>query len=217
MKTLRTVRDGKAFTFVEMLVVIVVLAVLVAMILPKLACSKGGPGGYTCVSNLKQIGLAYRIWEGDNGDKYPMQFALTNSDTMKLISSGNSYVLWQMMSNELSMPKVLYCPADTEHVSATNFTTGFSDANISYFFNLDGNETNPQMILAGDDNLAVNGVRVYPGILNLSTNSSVTWTKERHNGTGNIGLADGSVQSITSDSLKSSLANSTVTNRLVIP
>jgi prepilin-type N-terminal cleavage/methylation domain-containing protein/prepilin-type processing-associated H-X9-DG protein len=222
MKTRRTVRGGKAFTLVEMLVVIVVLAVLVAMILPKFARSKGGPGGYTCVSNLKQIGLAYRIWEGDNGDKFPMQVSVTNGGTMELFSSGSqfsqfAFLNFVAMSNELSTPKFLHCPADPNHIAAANFATGFSDTNISYFFGLDVTPSKPQMILAGDDNLAVNGVRIYPGILSLPTNSSVTWTKERHNGTGNILLADGSVQSITSDSLKSALANSAATNRLVIP
>ena len=86
---------------------------------------------------------------------------------------------------------------------------------------MDGAESYPQMILTGDDNFAVNGVRVQPGILNLSTNSSVTWTKERHNGAGNIGIADGSVQQVTSEGLNFALANSAATNqpaiRLVIP
>ena len=107
-------------TLIEVLVVIFVVVVLAAMFLPALAAAKRKSSRINCFNNLKQIGLAFRVWEGDNGDKYPMQFAVTNSDTMKLISSGNSYVLWQTMSNELSTPKVLHCPADTEHAVATN-------------------------------------------------------------------------------------------------
>ena len=45
----------------------------------------------------------------------------------------------------------------------------------------------PQMILDGDDNLAVDGVRVKPGDLKLWPNSSIAWTKERHRFNGNIG------------------------------
>jgi prepilin-type processing-associated H-X9-DG protein len=145
-----------------------------------------------------------------------MQFALTNNETMKLIGSGNAYVLWQTMSNELSTPKVLLCPEDTERTNATNFDIGFSDANISYFFSLEAADTYPQMILDGDDNLAVNGVRVKPGILNLPTTNSLAWTKERHHGNGNIGMADGSVQQTTSESLNSAVIAAT-TFRLVIP
>src|SRR5208283_468971 len=105
-----------------------------------------------------------------------------------------AYVLWQTMSNELVTPKILVCPDDNQRTEAVSFTQNFSDANISYFFSLDAADAYPQMILYGDDNLAVNGVRVRPGILNLWTNTSVAWTKERHGGAGNIALSDGSVQ-----------------------
>jgi prepilin-type processing-associated H-X9-DG protein len=57
--------------------------------------------------------------------------------------------------------------------------------------------------------------------LNLSTNAPVTWTKERHNGAGNVGLADGSVQAVTDAGLNATIANGVATNssviRLVIP
>jgi prepilin-type processing-associated H-X9-DG protein len=105
----------------------------------------------------------------------------------------------------------------------TNFSAGFSDANISYFFSLDTTtDINPQMILDGDDNLAVNGVRVKPGILNLSTTNSLAWTKERHGVVGNIGMADGSVMQVTSNMLNSIVLAATNgspvnTYRLVIP
>ena len=172
-----------------------------------------------CVNNLKQIGLSFRIWEGDNGDKFPMHYATTNEAMMQLIGSGKAYLLWQTMSNELSTPKLLLCPLDERHTVATNsFVTGFSDANISYFLNLDANDAYPQLILSGDDNLAVNGVRVRPGLLNLSTNAWSGWTKERHNGAGNIALSDGSVQTTTSTDLQNAVQSTGVaTNRFLIP
>jgi prepilin-type processing-associated H-X9-DG protein len=52
--------------------------------------------------------------------------------------------------------------------------------------------------------------------LNLPTTNSLTWTKERHHGNGNIGMADGSVQQTTSESLNSAVIAAT-TFRLVIP
>ena len=87
------------------------------------------------------------------------------------------------------------------------------------------------MILSGDDNLEVNGVRVRSGILNLWTNAPVEWTENERHGRpqqvsfrnqhlriGNIGLADGSVQTTTSSPFQSALINTgTATNRLVIP
>jgi len=223
MKTQPATNQTGAFTRTELFVVIAVVAVLVvAMLLPALAAAKRKSSRINCINNVKQIGLSFKTWEGDNGDKYPMQFALTNSETMKLIGDGNAWVLWQTMSNELSTPKILLCPEDTERIAATNFTSGFSDANISYFFSLEAADTYPQMILNGDDNLAVNGVRVKPGILNLPTTNSLAWTKERHGGSGNIGMADGSVMQTTSNILNSAVIAATngtpvVTYRLVIP
>lgn len=224
MNAHRTSRRAWGFNQIELLVVIGVVVLLAALLLPALAAAKRKSSRINCISQLKQVGIAFRCWEGDNGDRYPMQVILTNSETMKLVTNGNAYLLWQTMSNELSTPKVLHCPDDKQRKAATSFSQGFSNANISYFFSLDAVETYPQMILDGDDNLAVDGVPVKPGILNLWPNSTVTWTKERHRGVGNIGMADGSAQQVTSGGLNYAFAactNGVPTNavppRWVIP
>jgi len=202
----------------ELVVVICTLALVAALLLPALAASKRKSSRIGCVDNLKQISLSFKMWAGDNGDKYPTHFAATNDAMMRLIGSGNAHVLWQTMTNELSTPKILFCPVDKQRTEVVSFDQNFSDANISYFFGLDADESYPQMILVGDDNLAVNGVRVRPGILNLWTNASVGWTKERHNGAGNIALADGSAAQTTTLTFQNALMNTGfATNRLVIP
>jgi prepilin-type processing-associated H-X9-DG protein len=223
MKIRRAANRTKGFTGIELLVVIGVLALVAALLLPALAAAKRKSARIGCVNYLKQFGLAFRLWEGDHGDKYPMQFALTNNETMKLMASGNAYLLWQTMSNELSTPKILHCPEDNQRTNAVSFFQDFSDANISYFFSLDTVEAYPNMILDGDDNLAVDGVRVKPGILNLWTNN-IAWTEERHRGNGNIGLADGSVMQVAIAGLNLAIADSTngvptnnAPNRWVIP
>ena len=203
MKTQRAACGGGGFTRMELVVVIcVVVALVVVLLIPALAAAKRKGSKVNCVNNLKQICLSFRIWEGDNGDKYPMQLAVTNDAMIKLISNGNAYVLWQTMSNVLGTPKSLFCPANDQRTAATSFTQNFSDANISYFLNLDASDAYPQMMISGDDNLAVNGIRVRPGILNLWTNTSFSWTKERHGGAANIGLSDGSIQTTTSTALQ---------------
>jgi len=216
---------NQALTRTDVVVVIFVIALVAALILPALAAAKRKHARIDCMSNLKQIGIAFRISENDHGDKYPMAVSVTNGGAMEWAGTGNAYLLWQTMSNQLSSPKVLHCPADADHIAATNFSTGFSGANISYFINADAVETYPQMILDGDDNLLVDGKRVQSGILNLWTNSSVAWTKDRHHGVGNIGMADGSAQQVTSEgfqranreALNSALAPGSATNRLLIP
>jgi prepilin-type processing-associated H-X9-DG protein/prepilin-type N-terminal cleavage/methylation domain-containing protein len=215
MKIQLAVRNGKAFTLIEILVVIFVLAMMAAMLQPAFHHAKRH-SGISCVSILKQDSFSFRIWAGDNGDKYPMQVSLTNGGAMESILDGNVAQVFRVMSNELSDPKALICPSDTEHTNATNFSTDFDNSKISYFVGVDASENFPQTILSGDDNLAVAGKSIRHEILDLSTNSPVTWRKERHGGTGNYLLADGSVQQGASDQFKSSFTNGTG-NRLAIP
>ena len=231
MKTQRATRGGKGFTLTELLVVICTVAVVAVLLLPALAAAKRKSSKIGCVQNLKQIGLSFRAWSGDNNDKYPMQVSVTNGGAMEPTVSGNVSAIFRVMSNELSNPKILICPQDTSRHYATNFTTDLNHQTISYFVGLDAEEQDPQMILAGDDNLAINGVRVRPGILTLLKNTSVGWTKERtgpfhspgnfhkqHFRVGNIVLADGSVQTTSSSSLRQWVQQTgTATTRLVIP
>jgi competence protein ComGC len=218
MKPRLSNKQTNALTRVEVVVVICMLFVVVALLLPALAPTKNIPQRIGCVGMLKQIGIAYQLWAGDNNGKYPMGVSVTNGGAMELVATGNVAACFRVMSNELNTPRILLCPEDTHRTYATNFSTGFSGANISYFVNPDAVEAHPQMILDGDDNLTVGGVGVRPGILNLQTNAAVGWTKERHHGEGNIGLADASVQRLTTNGLQQALQHTGVaTNRLIIP
>ena len=131
-----------------------------------------------------------------------MAVSVTNGGAMELIAAGNIAACFRVMSNELSTPKILLCPEDTHRAYATNFSTGFSNTNISYFINRDAAESYPQMILDGDDNLLVEWQARSTGNPDLWTNQTIAWTKDRHHGTGNIGLADGSAMQVTSDGLQ---------------
>lgn len=65
-----------------------------------------------CVNNMKQLGLAVKVWALDNGD-------MTPPDVLQ-------------MTNEMSTPKILACPADTAHPVATGGWSSYSAANCSY-------------------------------------------------------------------------------------
>jgi prepilin-type N-terminal cleavage/methylation domain-containing protein len=208
-----------AMTLVEVLVAIAVLAIFAMMFLPsENQITQRKAHRINCVNNLKEIGLAYRIWGGDNNDKFPMQISITNTNggTMELTETGNVVATFQIMSNELSTPRLLYCTADDDHTFATNFTT-LSAKNISYFIGIDANQSYPQTILSGDDNFAIDGVPVKSGLLKLSTNAPASWTSARHHFAGNIGLADGSVQEVTQNGLHQAFQQTGITNRLAIP
>lgn len=207
-----------ALTLVEVLVVIFILAVLGAILLPVLAAGKKKSSKIGCVNNLKQVGLSFRIWGGDNGDKYPMDVSVANGGAMESVFTGDVVSVFQVMSNELSTPKLLICSNDGEHTYATNFNSDFTASNISYFAGLDVCTNSPQVFLSGDDNFQVGSVPVKSGLLEVSSGTPVGWTALRHKFAGNICLVDGSVQSVK-DSGLSKLIQQTglTTNRLAIP
>jgi prepilin-type processing-associated H-X9-DG protein len=210
-------QTGRAFTAIDLMLVIVLVAVQVALVAPMFARPRRCHGPrIACASNLKQVGLAFRVWEGDNGDHYPMRGFTNELGVMEVPKPTNVFRYFQVMSNELSNPKVIICPADTR-TEATNFKV-LGNTNLSYFVGLDADETQPTRLLGGDRNLVFNGIDVGPGVLTLLTTNRIKWSGTIHKQGGNVLMADGSVQQVTSSGLQSLIANSgTNVNRLAVP
>ncbi len=213
----------RAFTLPELLVIVAILALFAFIVcsITDTPREQRQAQRINCVSNLKQINLALRIWEEDNHNKYPMSVSVTNYGGMELITAGNVAGCFQVTSNELGTPKILICPADADHVFATNFAT-LNNSNISYFLNPDVTEAYPQQIMIGDDNFAIGGVPVKSGLLVVPSNGSLSWTGARHHFAGNIGFSDGSILQASLTGLQSALALSTngtpfTTNWFAIP
>jgi prepilin-type N-terminal cleavage/methylation domain-containing protein len=193
----------KAFTLIELLVVIAIIGILAAMLLPALAAAKKKAQKISCVNNLRQVGISFRIWEGDNGDKYPQNGAQTS-----ITPTTNTVSTFQVMSNQLSNPKIVFCPSDAIHTPGNNLT--FQNlANSSYVVNQFATESDPQIILDADCSIGSSTASTsrYQGNTPLST-TTWFWTTDLHNLSGNIGLSDGSVQSVSQNGLVTAIGNS---------
>jgi len=207
-----------AFTLIELLIVVLVVVVFVSLLIPSLACQRRMVLTKQCQSNLQHAGIAFRTWTGSEDGRYPPATEAAFGGTKELANSGQAFVHLRVMSNELGSPTILVCPADPARTPCTNFNFGFGDSNLSYFVSLDAMDTYPQMFLAGDRNLAVAQRPLTNGLLTLTTNMPLGWTKAIHGSCGNILLSDGSVQFWDSSRLcQANGYQGWATNRLVIP
>jgi prepilin-type N-terminal cleavage/methylation domain-containing protein len=127
MKKLRNRKIG-AFTLIELLVVIAIIAILASMLLPALARAKQKAQRIQCINNLKQVGLAYRIWSNDNGDRFPAQQTVALGGWSDYVAGSTgiplseyTYYNFTIMANEMGQsPKIVLCPSDDRNAN-TNF------------------------------------------------------------------------------------------------
>lgn len=199
MNSSRSNRRAGAFTLVELLCVIAIIAIIAALLLPALNQSQARVKRIGCENNLHQLGVAFQVFTHDHGDKFPMAVPLAEGGSKEFVQNGRaaggefyfSFRHFQALSNELSTPAILVCPADTR-LPATNFGA-LLNSNVSYFVGVNAEFSKPDSLLAGDRNLTANSLP-NPSILHSEADNRLRWTWEMHQFKGNILFADGHVE-----------------------
>ena len=106
----------RAFTLTELLAVMAIIGVLASMILPALARSKTNAQNAACINNLRQLGIAIRLYSDDNGYMMPTAEALPTHPTLPQrpvlrICDALSHYAWRA-AGQTDSSLLFRCPCD---------------------------------------------------------------------------------------------------------
>jgi len=225
--------ETNAFTRIELLVVLLVIAGLACVVLPELGASAARSRMAQCFNNLRQVGSGFQSWSIEANDKLPWLVTTAQGGTADHVFKANAWVHFAVVSNYFPDPSVLVCPSDTAKKFAADFGNssqrGFTglgnrDGTLSYITGLHAENGWPREILSGDRNIRTSGqltcgkINVLSAFGLLRGDSSVRWTNF-HNATGNLLFTDGSVQTLSSAGLQQAVngAGQEAQNHILIP
>ncbi len=179
---MRNLSRKKAFTLIEILVVIGIIALLAAILFPVLSRAKERARATTCLNNEHQIALAIFQYTQDHGRRFPQPGG--EWTTHIKLSDGTDSTIFQ-------------CPSEGQDDAA-----GFSD----YWFNTDLMGKSDVRVRYPANTLLLGDGPAGTPTSNLSPTSAPPWSAsddyaKRHSGGANYAFADGHVKWLNPDSI----------------
>lgn len=172
------VGPARAFTRLELVVVLACLGVLTLVMWPAMAGQRERSLRVLCGDNLRLIGQAYAQWGAEHGGRVPSRTVWWEGGTAPYSMTApwgasapswfgtrlytNAWFQFLSLSNELRSPRILACPSDVEKSPAANWSGehegSLMNANhrghaVSYLVSVDVLPSMPLALLSGDRNL----------------------------------------------------------------
>lgn len=217
------------FTLIELMVVIAIIAIVASILLPAISRSKEKGRQINCLNNMRQIGLAFRLYHGDFNDLFPAP-----GSKQRYGPQPEDWIWWQYGRNITNSsiaryldgfnPKMFTCPTDREAFDLQG-KGALPDSPYRYSYSLTSHD------LKGERNIGMATIitverKVYPYrasmILNpsdkimLAEESRATVNDprfvpsddklaDRHNGRCNVLFADGHIKTMDSNQATNSI------------
>jgi hypothetical protein len=204
---------SRAFTRVELVVSVAALLLGGAVVLPLLANTGSHSAQVGCLSNLRQIGIAFQAWGTDHHDHRPWFVRVNEGGTAGHVFQNNAFIHYSPLSNYIS-PAVLVDPAEPGNAKrvAQNWgigeggylNPGFCNNALSYMLSVHTTITETHNILVGDRYARFaepSGCSYLPGgaaVIRLGGRENFRgWTNGPHGLAGNLLINDGRVEFAT--------------------
>ncbi|HAZ62602.1 MAG TPA: hypothetical protein DCZ72_03185 [Armatimonadetes bacterium] len=214
-------RRSRAFTLIELLVVIAIIAILAAILFPVFAKAREKARQASCLSNLKQVGLALMQYVQDYEETMPWDWASANRDGISIapapqpffwmngsVKEENPYRWPAKLIPYIKTRNIFQCPSGIVHHTSSSLP---SDETLSYWangaaftgrgrtpMNIAGIQSPAQVITMYDDwdcyrrgEVVFRMFRTDSGGLDGSRTFSITGRRYAHTGGMNVGFADG--------------------------